>query len=730
MNAAMKTRGIIIILLICTLFPLHSQVIQEMEFRNQEITDILMALAQMSGRSIIPDETVEGTATYYFSGTTFNQAFQVFLSTYNLYVRQEDGVYYVSRINAEFDTENNAITLDAQDVSIQLLIRRISQSIGKTVLYDPLPRENISIHVDSVAPGAALNIIMRRFSDYEIEEDENYYYIRQIPSETEEGGSDGGPGGITLVQDGLYSIDVQRQRFRDLIDELFTLAGLEYGLLTSSDTMIDRMRFADRSFEEMLTLLCQHGNADFQLQNGVYYLFDIQRSDILKAMNETVWLSLDYISAQELPNLLPQDLASHAQYKIDRTTNSVILRGSALELAPLEEFIQSIDQPLEGMQYYRFELQHLSTENIVSLLPPQFANAQTILLPESNAFVMLTSQERREELNEYLTMIDRGGEGIPVRLRYIRGEDLLENLPPSVSEDSIVATRDESLVFYTGPEERFHTFRRDLELIDRPIPQIRYELLVVQYQDGEAIGVEQSAIAQPTAELEEGETEPDIFAVVGEVGELLNLNFDIISTFGYQFALNLNTDLSQNAAHVFADTTLNGVSGQDIQFQNTNTYRYRDVEVDPDTGESEATGVTREITAGLILSISGWVSGDGMITMDVSATVSKQGADTSGTTGSLPATSEKVITTQVRTSSGEPIVIGGLIQQDLVSTMSGIPLLSHIPFLGSLFRTETETYEETEMVIYIVPYLEHPDIRQRDLGLRFEEMYTRHAGRN
>ena len=38
-------------------------------------------------------------------------------------------------------------------------------------------------------------------------------------------------------------------------------------------------------------------------------------------------------------------------------------------------------------------------------------------------------------------------------------------------------------------------------------------------------------------------------------------------------------------------------------------------------------GVTREITSGLVLNIDGWVSGDGMITTTVNASVSKRGAD-------------------------------------------------------------------------------------------------------
>ncbi|MCF6335636.1 MAG: type II and III secretion system protein, partial [Spirochaetales bacterium] len=144
-----------------------------------------------------------------------------------------------------------------------------------------------------------------------------------------------------------------------------------------------------------------------------------------------------------------------------------------------------------------------------------------------------------------------------------------------------------------------------------------------------------------------------------------------------------------------------------MSFKNTNTYRYRDMEVDPDTGKVESTGVTREITSGLIINLNGWVSGDQMITMEVKATVSKRGADVSSGTGNPPPTSEKIISTHIRTASGKPVVIGGLLQKDRDLVIEKVPFLGDITVLGLLFRSEVSTITNTELVIYIVPYIEY-----------------------
>ena len=64
------------------------------------------------------------------------------------------------------------------------------------------------------------------------------------------------------------------------------------------------------------------------------------------------------------------------------------------------------------------------------------------------------------------------------------------------------------------------------------------------------------------------------FIFGGELSNLLDISFDIITEFGYEFAVNLNTKVGNKTANIFTDTTLTAISGQEIKFQNTDTYRY------------------------------------------------------------------------------------------------------------------------------------------------------------
>jgi type II secretory pathway component GspD/PulD (secretin) len=129
--------------------------------------------------------------------------------------------------------------------------------------------------------------------------------------------------------------------------------------------------------------------------------------------------------------------------------------------------------------------------------------------------------------------------------------------------------------------------------------------------------------------------------------------------------------------------------------------------------------------SGLVLDIKGWVSGDGMITTSVTASVSKRGVDVSSSVGNPPPTSEKVLTTQVRARSGETVVLSGLRQNDSTIVEQRTPLISKIPVLGWLFKSKNNTTENTQLLIYLVPHLDLANDEYSSAGLKTASIYTR-----
>jgi type II secretory pathway component GspD/PulD (secretin) len=703
------------IMLSCAAVSGWTQRLKSMDFRNQEIIDILMVLAEVSGTSIVPDDTVTGKASFYFTDSEFEDALNEFLLNYKLYHQRDGNVIRVSRINAVYHPAWGTVSLRGEDVPIESLIKALARALNTSILYDPLPDMIMTVDMDNLEPQRALEILTLRLFDYTLETGDAYYYLRRNPEETAGLNPVSRADAITRNGD-AYSLAAANARFQEVLPELFREAGREYSILTRTDSVLENLYFPDKDFDHLLRLILEQGNADYVIHNGIYYIIELQRRDILKKLKETVILPLTYISAQDFPAMLPAELAAGNGIKIDKNGNALILTGTPEETEPIRVFAELIDKPLEGKKYKRFELKYLSAQDALALIPQKLCPQTPVMVPKSNALMVLGTPEVLAELETYIAAIDRKDEGYPIQLKYSKTDELLKNLPPAVSREELTDSGYPNLLFFTGSKEKLELFRRELDFIDRPKPQLRYELLVIEYKKNNDNRFSKNL---NVSKSDEGQG----WSFMGNLSNIMNLNFDVVTQFGYQFAAGLNVQLGENTAQVYADTTLNGISGQEIRFQNTDTYRYQEFEVDADTGSVSRTGVTREISSGLIVSLNGWVSGDDMITVSVNATVSKQNNNQPGEIGAIPSTSERIVNTQIRTPSGKPIVLSGLIKEDSDKSTKKIPILGDIPVLNLLFRDRSTTKEKTEIVIYIVPYLTRDTNEETDIPLRLERYY-------
>ena len=451
-------------------------------------------------------------------------------------------------------------------------------------------------------------------------------------------------GSLTVSAEGdRYSCSIQKASFVNVMDTLFRKAGKEYALISKPNISLENMSYSDKDFDALLTIILSQCSCDYTVSGDVYYIYEIQKKDVVKQLKETKVIRLEYISLDTLTAMLPSELNAASFMRQDKAGNTVILTGSPSEINPIEDFIKKTD----------------------------------------------VSDGRMQSRS--------------VRLRYIRSDELMRSLPPSVTKSNITETGQSEIVFFTGTERQYEEFMRELSLIDQPRRQIKYQLLVIQRQKTEGNNWGTSLSTGSTSD-ESG------YSWTGMLSNIFNINFDIIAQFGLQFAGSLNAELSEGRSRVLADTTLNGLSGEQVNFSNTNTYRYRDIIVD--SKGDLYTSTTREIMSGLTLSINGWASGDGMVTVKVEAQVSKQGSSDSSSgksttdTAAPPSTSEKRVSTNVRTKSGEPVVIGGLFQQEEDVSEKRVPFLSAIPFLGNLFKSRQVSMVESEFIIYLIPFVE------------------------
>jgi type II secretory pathway component GspD/PulD (secretin) len=104
------------------------------------------------------------------------------------------------------------------------------------------------------------------------------------------------------------------------------------------------------------------------------------------------------------------------------------------------------------------------------------------------------------------------------------------------------------------------------------------------------------------------------------------------------------------------------------------------------------------------LKVTPRITDDGRITTVVNASITSQTGPAQGS-GAPPPTSVQTATTTITTKNGETIVIGGLVRETTTDIVNGLPLLSSLPIIGTLFQEHEKSSQKVELVIFITPTL-------------------------
>ena len=646
-------KRILVILAFGVLFPLFAvggKNFFSWDFSDCEIKDILYAVSLDTGISIVPDDTVSGRGDLKFTGNDFNSAFDAFLMGNRLFVRRDEKMWVVSRFRAW--EEDSLFFLDACDLSPAQIVEKLSVAMDFVITYDSLPAQKMSVHLKGLEKTAMIENLVRLFGAYEVVGTERGVHVAKKNEWRKDSADYEGRVRIVREDERSFLVDVKDVLFSEVLERLFALKedGSGFCVLGNSDVKVQRAVFSGYGFDGTLDCLC--------IQNGFGYFVD---GDVF------------YIYA-------------------DGSSKTTLIS--------------------KNKKYRRFPLRFAKSKDVLPLLSAKFGKMDMVVLPNNEGFLCNCTENEAMHINQLIGELDIQKSTYMVQLKYIKPKEFLEFLPPDIEREALFMADESSSLYFNGTQEAFDALCRQLEVCDRPLPRLSYDLLILQYDD---VKQNQWASSLNARVRHLGDRNNASVAL----GSVMSLNMNVVTAFGLTFAAGLQSSIEENRTRVFADTTLHGSSGKPISFQSTNTYRYRDNNVDPDTGKPVYSGVTRELSSGIKLDVLGWVSGDGMITTTVSASISRQGVDTSSSTGNPPPTTEKIVTTEVSGKSGEPIVLSGLVQDSDEEVQKRVPFLSKIPLLSWMFKSKIKTEQKAQMVIYLVPHL--LDVEEEMDGINCDE---------
>jgi len=111
------------------------------------------------------------------------------------------------------------------------------------------------------------------------------------------------------------------------------------------------------------------------------------------------------------------------------------------------------------------------------------------------------------------------------------------------------------------------------------------------------------------------------------------------------------------------------------------------------------------VSTGVTLMINARVNSSGIVTMLINQQVSGAVPPASGAAIQSDSFSNRSFQTQITVQDGDTIAIGGIIQETLTESSTGIPFLSRIPVLGAAFGGKTRNTSRTELIVFFTPHV-------------------------
>lgn len=255
--------------------------------------------------------------------------------------------------------------------------------------------------------------------------------------------------------------------------------------------------------------------------------------------------------------------------------------------------------------------------------------------------------------------------------------------------------------------------KRMINVLDIPIRQVVIESRMVTVKDNisEELGIRWGVTHNGGDTSSSGSLEGADSAnagIVPPIDQRLNVNLPVADPAGA-----IAFQIARLADGTILDLELSAMEqenkGEIIASPRITTSNQKEAYIEQGTeipfvsaASSGATSVTFK-KAVLGLRVTPQITPDNRIILDLVITQDTRGDTIATGTGLATAIDTQEIGTQVLVNNGETIVLGGIYQQQIINSVSKVPVLGDIPYVGWLFRTTSEFNEKKELLIFVTP---------------------------
>ncbi|MFH0225817.1 type IV pilus secretin PilQ [Vibrio furnissii] len=270
--------------------------------------------------------------------------------------------------------------------------------------------------------------------------------------------------------------------------------------------------------------------------------------------------------------------------------------------------------------------------------------------------------------------------------------------------------------------DNIHVIRDIVASLDIPVKQVQIEARIVTVNEGDLdeLGVRWGFSSTNGSTTTGGSIESNLGAIGlydgssdsgdgAAIDDFLNVNLAATSanasSIAFQVAklgadtlldLELSAMQRESKAEIISSPRLITTNKQPAYIEQGTEIPYLE------SSSSGATSVAFK-KAVLSLKVTPQITPDNRLVLDLSVTQDRPGEVVKTGTGEAVAINTQRIGTQVLVNNGETVVLGGIFQHSVTSSVDKVPLLGDLPLLGALFRHSYEQMGKSELLIFVTP---------------------------
>ena len=477
-------------------------------------------------------------------------------------------------------------------------------------------------------------------------------------------------------------------------------------------------------------------------------------------------IRLNYAPVQDLVPIIRPLIPPTSHFAPHQASNSVVITDTAANIQRVLAIVRKIDVPDKRASIHLVNLRFAVASDMAATLtqlvtattsPQDGASSATVSIQaydSTNSLLISASEEQFVRIQALIDELDvetkSGGDVQVIPLKHSDAADLagiLRDLNSGGTADApgseflVQADEASNSLVVKGSAGQLQSVQGVIDKLDKRRAQVFVETVIAEITltQAESLGINWTAGLD--APIGPGGTDAAGAAIPGAASPRLNtvgsragtgqtnflgdsdlgtnggLTYSLLDfgRFGLDVTVNaLRNDTDSNILSTPTLLTLDNeeaeiIIGQEVPFltggfnagtaQTTGT---TDAAGNPTNTAINSFQTIERQDVGIVLRITPQINEGDTVTLEVFQEISDV---IPATLGSVldQSTNRRSIEATVQVEDGQVIALGGLIQDDLSDTTTGVPFLSRLPLIGALFRSQSKSSTKSSLVVFLKP---------------------------